>query len=77
MEFVAKVINGAGLFMGFAGALILWKNSYGFESVPFFASSQEPGGGISKRNKGRKHYQRIGFCCVALGFALQFVGVFI
>ena len=77
MQPIEQAINGAGLFMGFAGALILWKFSFGYESRPAWGSRQNPDNGASQRNKKRQRFQRIGFCCIALGFVLQFVGIFI
>lgn len=63
--------------MGFVGALILWRFSFGYESISGWASPENPDNGVSQRNKKRKRFQKIGFFCVALGFALQFVGIFI
>ena len=75
MQIIDRVITGVGLSMGFAGALILWKSSFGYESIPAWGSRENPDNGASQRNKRRQKWQRIGFSCIAAGFVLQFIGI--
>jgi hypothetical protein len=75
MCIVDRVMTGIGLIIGFAGAIILWKSSFGYESIPAWGSRENPDNGASRRNKRRQKWQQIGFLCIALGFILQFVGI--
>jgi hypothetical protein len=69
------IINGIGLFMGFIGAIILWKFSYGYEAVGAFMDM--PVLEIGQRNKRRQIWQQVGIALIAAGFLFQFIGLFV
>jgi len=70
-----NIVNGLGLILGFTGAIVLWKFSYGYEPAGSFMDM--PVMEIAARNKRRQRYQKIGIALIAAAFGLQFIGLFI
>jgi hypothetical protein len=73
-------LNGIGLFLNFSGAVVLWFYTYALETDITRGSASETdrhGRNKQERNAWRQHWQNIGILLIAIGFLIQFVGVFI
>jgi hypothetical protein len=71
-------LNVAAAILGSLGALILFKWSFAFESLPFY---DDRAGTISKpiglRNRRRQTMQRVGLALILVSFILQGVAQFV
>jgi hypothetical protein len=71
-------LNVAAAILGSLGAMILFKWSFGFESLPYY---DDRAGTISKalglRNRRRQTMQRVGLALILISFVLQGVAQFV
>jgi len=73
MGAIARIVSLAGLVAAFVGTLLIWKTGFVYESFAAW-TDQAMVDDISRRNKRRQLYQRLGFGMLSAGFVLQFIG---
>ena len=70
---VSRYVNLAGLALGFAGTVIVWRNSAPAGGQGSYLMDKELSDEIARRGAAARRGLRIGLGLLAAGFSLQFV----